>query len=171
MAVHRRASLVSTEAPSEITLCPRRKKWLPVLLGSVVFTTIGVWMASNNDWRGWLGLIGFGPCAIVSALMVSFPQVTSLRLTDEGFYMRSLFRTHFLRWCDVTGFGLFSVSLNLMVGFNYSAAYPKQKLGRRMAADLAGWEGALSDTYGMSAQELADLMNAWKRKSDEKPAE
>lgn len=166
MVARRKVSIPVGEVPSEITLYPSRRAWLPVLLISIVFTAGGVWMAAKGDWKGWAALIFFGLCTLVSALMVLFPQVTSLRLTEEGFYIRSLFRTHFTRWEDVTGFAVFSISVNAMVGFNYSASYTRQQLGRQWAQDLAGWEGALSDTYGMSAQELADLMNAWKRDSE-----
>lgn len=175
MIPRRKSPAIAKETPQEITLYPSRKAWLPVLVISLVFCVIGVWMISKDDWRGWLGLSFFGLCALVSALMVTFPQVSSLRLTIDGFYMGSLIRTQFTRWRDVTGFGVASISMNKMVVFNYSASYSGQRFGRKVAADLAGWEGALPDTYGMSADELANLMNSWKRRSEaqahgEKPA-
>jgi len=49
-----------------------------------------------------------------------------------------------------------------MVVFNYSDHYDRVKMMRGFARKIAGYEGALPDTYGMSADQLADLLNNWK---------
>ena len=46
-----------------------------------------------------------------------------------------------------------------MVAFNFSSAYTRQARMRKVALAIAGTEGALPDTYGLSLQNLADKMN------------
>ena len=46
-----------------------------------------------------------------------------------------------------------------MVGWNYSPEFSKSQRLRRVNTALAGTEAALPDTHGMSAEELAFLMN------------
>jgi hypothetical protein len=53
------------------------------------------------------------------------------------------------------------ISLNKMVVFNYSASYTKSKKGRSLSKGIAGWEGGLHDTFGMKAEKLMNLMNAY----------
>jgi hypothetical protein len=130
------------------------------------FCFAGVFLIPRNPVVAWLGLAFFGLGAILSLIVVLFPQISSLRLAPEGFYLRSIVRTQFISWGDVSLFGVASISMNEMVVFNYAATYTGQRLGRSLAFDLVGWEGALSDTFGMSAEELANLMNAWKRRSE-----
>jgi hypothetical protein len=148
--------------PEEVILYPSRKAWVPVLLVSLVFVAIGLYLP-KDDWRRWAGLIFFGLGVVISALVICFPQCTSLRLTEEGFHMQSLFRSHLIRWDEVAEFGITHIG-NEMVAFNFAAGYAKHKFGRFVVRDIAGWEGALPDTYRMSAGELGELMNAWKRR-------
>ena len=42
-----------------------------------------------------------------------------------------------------------------MVAFNFAPGFPGSTVARRLAVLLSGWEGALPDTYGMGAGELA----------------
>jgi hypothetical protein len=53
-----------------------------------------------------------------------------------------------------------------MVVFNFSVTFDKAKTARLVASVIAGYEGALPDTYGMRADQLADLLNEWKAKFD-----
>ncbi len=46
-----------------------------------------------------------------------------------------------------------------MVGFNYAASYDRQKNARALASALTECEGALPNTYGKKAEELAALLN------------
>ena len=47
-----------------------------------------------------------------------------------------------------------------MVGFNFAPTYDRAKLGRTVAKALSQCEGALPDTYGKKAEELAAILNA-----------
>jgi len=46
--------------------------------------------------------------------------------------------------------------------FNFSEEYKKAKKARKISSALSGAEGALHDTFGLKAEELADLMNEYK---------
>jgi hypothetical protein len=62
-------------------------------------------------------------------------------------------------WSDVDSFIPIKIQHNRMVGWNYSPGFSKSQRLRHMNTALAGVEAALPDTYGMSAEKLADLMN------------
>jgi hypothetical protein len=49
-----------------------------------------------------------------------------------------------------------------MVLFNYAPSAPGSARLRRLATALSGREGALPDCYGLSAEQLAALLNAYK---------
>jgi len=49
-----------------------------------------------------------------------------------------------------------------MVAISFSELYRKAKTTRGLARFIAGAEGALPDTYGMKADQLANLLNEWK---------
>ena len=153
------------KSPQELRLYPSRRSWSLMLLGCLVFCGMSFVVIERNPWAGWAGFGMFGLGVVVSLLLLLFPGVSCLRLTAEGFHIGSPFRTSFTRWQDVAYSGVASISFNSVVVFNYSPSYTGLRLGRQLAFDLVGWEGALNDTYGMSAQELADLMNEWKRRS------
>jgi hypothetical protein len=165
-----RKPLLTDEPPREMTLYPSRKAWLPVLLISIAFTAVGIWNIPEGEGMAWAASIFFGLGTVVSGLIVCFPKMTSLRLTDEGFIIQSLFRGQLVRWDDVSFFGVTSVGGPAMVGFSFVVSYAGQKFGRQLARDLCGYDGALPDTYGMTADNLADLLNTWKKRTAESRA-
>jgi hypothetical protein len=123
-----------------------------------------VYRAGNLDYRNRRKLermalchfFGFGTVVAVINLL---PGRSYLRLTDEGFEVSSLSRKYFLHWTDVQHFGVAYVGLNKMVVFNFASPYVKEKMGRSISRQIAGWEGGLHDTFGMKAENLAALMN------------
>ncbi len=54
-------------------------------------------------------------------------------------------------------------ALGKWVLFNFSPDYPRAKAGRNLSKAIVGYEGALPDTYGLAAGELANQLNAWRR--------
>jgi hypothetical protein len=54
--------------------------------------------------------------------------------------------------------------LSRLVGLFYEPDYASTArgvAGRKISRSMVGVDGALPDTYGMSADELAELMNNW----------
>jgi hypothetical protein len=142
-------------------LRPSRVKVLGLLLLTALFTATGTWMITRREPAGWVLVAFFGLGVIIFAVLL-LPNNAYLRLEPEGFTVCSMFRAHTSRWADIDCFCVGVIGHNRMVVFNYSAAYRKHQSSRKVARALAGFEGALPDTYGMSAGELADLMNQYR---------
>ena len=124
-------------------------------------------MVTEGNSMGWLvAIFCLGiPISIVQML----PGASSLRLETVGFTMRTLFRDSSYGWGQVTEFGVVEIkqggmTAHRMVGFNFVGKDAASTGGRKLSRALAGYEGALPDTYGMKAQKLADLMNACRER-------
>lgn len=82
------------------TLRPRRSTAVWLLLGSLAFVAIGIWMGSEEGWIGHAIAAFFGLCAAVAAVQL-LPGASSLRIDRDGFTCRSLFRSWSVRWDEV----------------------------------------------------------------------
>ena len=120
-------------------------------------------IVAGEGVKGFYVAIFFGLCAIVFALQLA-PRSTYLRLTADGFQTRSLFRQGpLVRWSDVSEFRVERLppSMTQMVVYDEPGT-PQTRL-RRFNRLLAGGEAALlPDGCGVSAQDLAALMNQWR---------
>ena len=159
------------------------------LLGGVsfAFTLIGVWMLKEDEALiAWLTIVFFGLGSIFAMLQLLFFQKNYLRLDHEGFLVSNPFGSYSLKWSDIEEFAVGKIgtsqneaisSLLDAVGidnpsgvkavvFSYSESYKRFRTARKIVKGLGlsgGHEGALSaDTYGMTAEELANLMNTWR---------
>jgi len=105
--------------------------------------------------------------AILSFLMLS-PDRNHLLLTAKGFTVRSMLKSQTFRWEEVEEFQTMSVKAATMVVYSLSTQGKlrfTESMWRKLNKALSGGEESLPDTYGMSAEALADLMNQWKKKA------
>lgn len=103
------------------------------------------------------------------------PKAAYLRLEAEGFTHCVLFRARTVRWENiqeiaVIGFGPLGATQRVVLTFTpeYLATRRPTAMSKALlvaARAKTGYEGALPDTYGMKAQELADIMNGLLRQS------
>ncbi len=127
-----------------------------VTLGFVVLGTMaGV---SKGDVAVIVGVVFFAVCALVFVVQLH-PRACYLTLKSDGFICCSLFRKFEVKWDDVQGFYDRSFSHDNMVVFDYIPEFSSHATGRRWSKHLAGCEGALPDTYGFKASELAGILN------------
>jgi hypothetical protein len=143
-------------------LRPNRFKtfgWLALCAG---FTAGGAWMIFSGEPMGWLPALFFGLCVVVFVVTL-LPNSAYLRVSQDGFTVCSLFRAQSYRWSDVGPFTVGRIGPNRMVVFNFSGRYRAQPRARKAAAALTGYEGALPDSYGMSLEELASLLNGYRQ--------
>ena len=119
----------------------------------------------ETTFMKWAGIIFFGLGTIVFTIEL-LPNSSYLKLTNEGFEVCILYRSHFTNWTDVTGFGIYYIKFNTMVVFNYTSNHKKDNTGKKIAKFLTPYQGALPQTYGMNAIELAELMNEWKQRNE-----
>jgi hypothetical protein len=130
-----------------------------VLVVSLVFVFGGSLVARESVPKGIACMVFFGLCAAVAAINL-LPGAAYLELSREHFTYCSLFRKRTVPFEQVREFLPFRVEHREKVGWNYVSTYRDQAALRRIGAVIAGVEGALPDTYGMSAQELAALLNS-----------
>lgn len=88
-----------------VVLHPRIFKPLILCLASAIFFPGGLWMVKDNAPKGWFVTIFLGIVLLVSLLRL-LPGANSLTLTQSGFIMKSLFRSHFIAWEAVQSFQL-----------------------------------------------------------------
>ena len=147
-----------------ITLRPSKVSSILLLLVCSLFVVLGIWMAQTEGWIGYLcaALFALGmPIFIIKLL----PGSTYLRIRDHGIIYCSLFRETVIPWDVIDEFFVITIRQNglavyKMVGFNYAPSYNRPQIGHRLSSSIANCEGALPDTYGKKAEDLAELLNA-----------
>jgi hypothetical protein len=140
-----------------------------VLLGiCAAFVAAGVFMLPTKPVAGYGTIVFFG-LGVLVALVHLLPGSSYLELGQGGFTLCNLFRKSFHRWEDIAEFFPLSIAPGkLMVAVRYAPGYQAQATARKFATQLAGAEGALPDTYGMSAAELAALLNTVRAEQSRK---
>lgn len=155
---------MTDEPSSTLLLRPRRAKWLLLLVASLAFTVVGGLMIRDGEAKGWFVAAVFGLSTLVAGGLL-LPGSAYLRLTPDGFEMRSLFRSSRTRWADVAGFRAGRIGLNKLVLFSYVPSYTRSATARALASALTGTEAALPDTYGYTAEALAELLDDWRARA------
>jgi len=142
-----------------LTFRPSKLKTFSLLALSLAFVTLGAWAgAAKANTGAIVGIVFFAACGLVFSIQLH-PRASYLTLKHDGFVCCSLFRSFEVKWEEVQGFGTRSFNHNNMVVFDYSPEFSKHVTGRRLSKSLAGCEGALPDTYGFKAAELAGILN------------
>ena len=148
---------------SEIVFRASRKKAALLLLGSVCFVALGVWMANEKPFIGW-ACAAFFSLGVPASILMMLPNVMYLRLDSEGFEMGSLRKRHKTQWKDVESFHIGSIRGAKMIAITYRQEYAEQRLSRKVAATLSGMEGAIPNSYNASLEEVANTLNAWLKR-------
>ena len=142
----------------EVTLYPSKAKHVRMHVGLLLFTAGGVWMVSAGEPGGHL-VYGVSGLFFILGMIQLLPGASYLKLRDDEFEFGRLFRKHCVKWEDVERFGIWTVSNNSTVGWNYKERVEVSKfvkMNRRLGID-----DCLGDTYGMKEEELLSLMNKY----------
>jgi hypothetical protein len=151
--------------PGPVTLYRSRRKWLLVLLGCLVFTLAGIGMiADNNDPWGWFTLIFFGFGSMIAALSL-LPGAGALTLERDGFVTGSLFRRQRVSWQDANEFAAVEIPPSMLKMVVFDQQSTANRTLAKLNAAIAGHNGYLPDTYGLSADALARLMTLWRERA------
>jgi hypothetical protein len=150
--------------PGPLTLYRSRRKWLVVLAGCTLFAIGGFWMIEDSDRTGWLVLIFFGLGSLIAAIAL-LPGAGALTLEQDGFEVKNLFRRHRVRWQDAAGFEVVAIppSMQKLVAFDQPST--ANRAISKLNVAIAGHNGAVPDTYGLSADALARLMTLWRERA------
>lgn len=159
-------NLIKTMEPRIIT--GSRGKTLLYLFASLVFVFASVFLIrdSASDETGlWWGIAFFGLCALVFAWALVRPQ--TLMLDGNGFAVGGAFvrSPHHIPWQDVQGFYVYSLPRGgKMIGYNFEPGARKDSALRSVARRL-GAEAALPKGWPLSAEEMAELLNDYRREA------
>lgn len=154
-----------SELPETMTLRPSRVRWLLLLIVAVALSSTAVWaMADFFPAMRWVVGIFFGVAAVIALLNV-IGVASRLDLGRDGFTCVTLFRSFTRKWTDCSTFDPVRVGVNKFVGFTSAeddAAKPRLASANK---HMIGHSGMLPDTYGLSAEELAALMNRFRARA------
>jgi hypothetical protein len=154
---------MTTEDKPHLILRPKKSPAIWLLLGCGTFVAGGLWMAQENGWIGYL-CAGFFALGIPVAVVQLLPGSTYLRIADDGLSFANMFRVTTIPWNVIDQFFVVGVkqtgmTVHKMVAFNFVPSYDRARLGRRVNSAIAKCEGALPDTCGQKAEELAEILN------------
>jgi hypothetical protein len=148
--------------PGPITLRSSRKKWWNLTIGAVFFTILGILLSIRGDVVGMLGAAFFGICAVAGVITL-LPGASSLRLDEKGFGFTRFFRTQKFHWNEVGDFGIWTFGWIIKgEGVVFNVSKSRLSILEKINTALADRNGYLPDTYGLTAEELVELMTAWQ---------
>lgn len=147
-----------------VVLLPSRRKWLVVAAIGAGFVAAAILISDDptDSWgptMRWLTGAFFGLVTIVG-LVAMLPGAGALELRRDGFTTVSMFRRATTPWTQAAAFrvGYLGGAPQKFVVFDLVGP-TADGAGARLSAVIAGAHGALPDTYGLSAEDLAALMN------------
>jgi hypothetical protein len=162
---------------------PSRKKWFTVLLSSMAFLAIGIWLfTASSDFTGrflgFLSIFFFGGSSLLSMAVLRIPDSSFLKVTPDGITIRTLWFTKFYRWKEIESFGVDNISVQhrgfrvsqKFVGFNYSPHYAEReetiisRINERLnrTGSSKKFDETLPDSYGEDPAKLAKRMKEWR---------
>ena len=146
----------------ELTYHASRSKAALILLACIIFVVIGYFMRLEKPFIGWACMIFFGLGIPVGLIMLFSPNSTYLRLDTDGFEMGSFVKKTRIKWTDVAGFELAAIRGAKMIAIIYAPHYEGQKMGRAVAENLSGMEGAIPNSYNAPLDEVLKTLNEWQ---------
>jgi len=151
----------------EVILRPSRLRAIARFLFMLAVTGfhVGLVFAYGDCLLLWL-LAAVCAAGTLVSLMKVLDRSACLRLTVKGFFVQDRRGPLFYDWRDVQNF---RTGQRNRVLFDFPDSDPAARKARMVARFVAGGEGALPDTYGIAADELAKLMNEWRERHLPKP--
>ncbi len=147
-----------------LVLRPSRGRRVGLAIGSVVFVAEGIFVVGQgHPLVGWAGILFFGMGGVVLGLSL-LPGSAYLKLDPAGFTICTLFGAYSYRWYEIESFEVGRLATRKSVFFNYSKLHRGRETLRKINSQIVGFEGALPDTYGMSAEKLAAILNDWRQR-------
>ncbi len=121
-------------------------------------------MMLQGQRHGVYVVVAFGLLALPFA-MVALPGAAKLRIARDGFVATAFYRGHLTRWTDVSEFQIAQVTRGRQYILVYDDASPMESAHLFSGSRIAGRNSALPSTYGMSAEELARILNHWRSRA------
>jgi hypothetical protein len=156
--------------PTSIALHASRLKFFSVLAVSVLLTGLCVYLlqhgrlSPSGEVKAWVGVVLFGVGVVISVVML-LPGAGRLTLDQDGFQRVTLFLKFRTPWSSVDDFTVCEMTMRRgrrmrFVGYN-DRGLPTNNASQQ----LSGRNAALPDSYGLSHEELANLMAEWRARA------
>jgi hypothetical protein len=156
--------------PGPVTLHRSRLKFTAVLVGSLAFVVLGIFMLQDDSFttlglvKVWLCIGFFGFCSLAAAVML-LPGAGSLTLDADGVTWVSFYRQSHLPWERIGNFAVGQYTpprgpTLRFVGFDDAGRPADNMTSRRI-----GYNSEMPDTYGLSHEQLASLLNQWRARA------
>jgi hypothetical protein len=150
-----------TELPDLPVTCPvSRTTILRLVVFSIGFVLLGLWLRPQVKMHlPGTAFVIFGGLGLLAALAKIHPRACYITLTADGLRFAVMFRPKFVAWKDVESFKPIVLGSNHWVGVNFKDSYPAWGNMRKFRFTRIETDGVLPDTWGMSADELANTLN------------
>ncbi|CAB5510986.1 hypothetical protein LMG26857_00268 [Achromobacter anxifer] len=171
----RSASTLLARYPGPLELKAPKGKLLVFSLLSAIFGGVILWMLLHESLPPlkqlllWPGSVFF-LLGSVALLLRAVKDDTRLLLSRDGFETRQVWNKRKIRWQDTSEFTLASISSSVpkVIAFDDDAVDRAGKAG--LNRHFVGRNSSLGETYGLSHEALAELLNAWRRRALEQDA-
>ncbi|MEL7130687.1 MAG: hypothetical protein AAGK23_14185 [Pseudomonadota bacterium] len=156
--------------PETLTLRGSRLKALGFLMLAAPLFLAGLFMvlSGNNGWVAWASFLFFGACELVFVFQIINPG--QLTLDRHGFKQSLMGRSVTNRWVEVSCFGVYEIKQGFITTNRFVCYDRFEDDGKTLAKinrAMAGASAQLGDTFGMKAEDLAALMNAFRDRAVE----
>jgi len=163
------AETILARFPGPVSLhIKRRRKFVAfaVCLGLTVGFAWAVFVAARNS-DGWIGFALFlalvGALTVRAAIILLVPGIGSLALEAGGFSMQYILRTARISWRDVMS-DFHSETMSRKRGRLRVVAF-EVAIASAWRRDLTRAKRMLPDNFELTLDELAWLMNEWRRRA------
>jgi hypothetical protein len=150
--------------PGPVELTPPTGRWRVTLAINLAFVAAGLIMLAQGQRHGLYVALAFGVLALPLAV-VALPGAAKLRIERDGFTATALYRGQLTRWTDVSEFQIAQMARGKQRVLVYDDASPEAGSHLFSGSKYAGHNSALPSTYGLSAEELARILNHWRSRA------
>ena len=141
------------ELPDTAFLPPSRARWVFTVVMSTVIVSVNLYVVATQGGSALALLAGLFTITGLAAGAQLVPGSAGLWLDRKGFTFRMFWVDRRREWDEITHVLSSQVGLLQMVGYNRKQDEPNKP------------REVLPDTYGISANELAYLMNRWRNRA------
>ncbi len=146
-----------------IALKNRPAKDIPLVLATWAFVGVGIMVWPSAPYTGAFTVAFFGLFAVYGTVSLH-PRCSYLLLREDGFVFANFFAGSFVPWDRIDAFCV----KGRHVCWNYRPEFRGIQALRRVPAFITDVDGVLTDTYGMTAEELCRLMSTVREQSSDR---
>ena len=140
-----------------MTLCPGKIKWALVMLPSIIFTALGIYIIESDDTEILIGqiLCVMFSLVILWSTLTLWPGSSWLKLGPNGIRNKVIFRKFHYRWSDINRFGIWiAQDPGLPSTTKYVSFWMKPDDQMR----------SLSECYGKKPEELVEILESYRNR-------